>query len=439
MRLPLRLTRSSFVRNTAVLMTGTFIGQVITLIATLITGRLFAPEEFGDLTFFVAWTGVFIVIASLRYEQAIVLPENEREAVSVLIVSLLLTIIIAAICSTAGLIFNDWMSEYISTDNSLFLMATSFLFVLAFGSYQALSYWAIRQKQFQRLSYSQVGRALSVAVIQISAGIINTGAEGLIVGQVAGQVVATALLALQIRHDQGDGIWAIPPTFADLRTAMRIYRRFPFYSAPQGVFNNITQNMPVYLLSIYFDRTVVGHYGLAYRLLSLPTQLIARAVRQVLFQQASAVYRQRSNFARLVIKSSLGLFALGIGPTLIIVIFGPQLFQLALGEQWVTAGQFSQWMVLWLFAGFVATPSITVIPIIDRLRMLAIWDICQFGLGSAALYLGGLSKNAHISVITFSLVGCVFGLYLILHVYLAVKPSHLYTTIDDIEDAKRDR
>lgn len=426
MRFSPLLRRSQFINNVLTLMTGTLIGQIITFGATLITGRLFNPTEFGDLTFFVAVTGIFIVISSLRYELAVMLPERDSEAFTLLILSLILCLVLAAITVVVFLLGKSWIASQFSSTQYDFIILMSFLFVFSFGAYQALTQWSIRRKHYRRLSLSQVSRAGTTAVFQVIAGVSSSDASGLIAGQVLGQVIALGLLAFQIWQDERQIIQAEWPTTSDLKSAASRYRRFALYSAPQGALNNISQNIPVYLLSAFFGSTIVGHYGLAQRLLSLPLLLIGRSVRQVVMQRASEIQHKQGDLLNLLQKTTLGLTAISLLPTAFIILWGPQIFQVILGQQWILAGRYSQWMVLWLFSGLIMAPSGSIISVIDRLKMLFVWDIVQLFCTSVMIILGGLFFDDQFSVATFSVVGTCFNLYLIVSVYLYINRRRIH-------------
>lgn len=407
-------------------MSGTLLGQILTFGATLITGRLFSPGKFGDLTFFVAWTGAFIVIASLRYEVAIMLPEDDTDAFGLLILSLTLCAAFSAIAGLGVVLGRVWLSCQFSSVRLEFVLMMSVVFVLASGWYQSLTYWSTRRKHFRGISVSQVSRAAVTAVIQVAAGISGANAEGLIFGLVIGQITALVLLVFQIWRADLAIAKSAQPSVMQLKTYAYQYRRFALFSAPQGLLNNVSQNIPVYLLSAFFGSSVVGHYGLAYRLLSLPSMLLGRSVWQVLMQRFSELYRARGNLAPLVVKSTVGLSALSIIPTLIVVLFGPQLFQFILGDQWGLAGQFGQWLALWLFFSFINTPAAVVVSVIDRLKMLLLWDILQLLLGIACITVGGLALNDLLAIATYSVVGVAFNLYLIVSTLLYIRQSKLY-------------
>ena len=93
--------KSEFSRNVLTLMTGTTIAQAIPITISPILTRIYTPEDFGVFALFVAIVGFIAVIASGRYEQAIMLPKYDKYAINIFTLSLILiclTSIFTAAC-----------------------------------------------------------------------------------------------------------------------------------------------------------------------------------------------------------------------------------------------------------------------------------------------------------------------------------------------------
>ncbi len=71
------------------LASGTAIAQLMLVLATPLLTRLYTPADYGTLAVYSSTLTVLLVLASLRYESAIPLPEDEDVAGSVLALTLL--------------------------------------------------------------------------------------------------------------------------------------------------------------------------------------------------------------------------------------------------------------------------------------------------------------------------------------------------------------
>ena len=77
------------------LVSGTGIAQIVMLCSAPILTRLYAPQLFGMAAMFTSFTGILCVIACMRYELAIVLPDEDEDAANLLALSLGFTILMA--------------------------------------------------------------------------------------------------------------------------------------------------------------------------------------------------------------------------------------------------------------------------------------------------------------------------------------------------------
>ena len=71
--------KTSFAGDVLKLVSGTTIAQLVGILITPVLTRLYAPEAFGTLALFTSITSILGVIACMRYELAIMLPESDEE------------------------------------------------------------------------------------------------------------------------------------------------------------------------------------------------------------------------------------------------------------------------------------------------------------------------------------------------------------------------
>ena len=99
-----RFTRSgTFLRNVTTMLAGNATAQAIAFLAAPVITRLYAPDDFGEMTYVSSLIAIFSVFACMRYESAIVLPKEEGKAfnifilcvLSVVTISMLLFLIVA--------------------------------------------------------------------------------------------------------------------------------------------------------------------------------------------------------------------------------------------------------------------------------------------------------------------------------------------------------
>ena len=85
------LPRSEFVRNVLTLITGTTIAQAIPIAIGPILTRIYTPEEFGLYGIFIAIVSIVSVVATARYELAIIQPKLDKDVNHLVALSIFFT------------------------------------------------------------------------------------------------------------------------------------------------------------------------------------------------------------------------------------------------------------------------------------------------------------------------------------------------------------
>jgi len=391
------LPKNAFARGVSVLVGGTAAGQFIVVAASPILTRLYTPEDFGLLAVFAALLGVFAVIASLRYQLAIPLPESDEEAASVAVLSLL---VVAGMTGLSALIVWFWDSSITMLLNVpamepyLWLLPVGLALM---GVYQVFSYWAIRVKAFPAIARTKLTQAISMVSVQL--GAFTLGPFALILGQVTGHAAgSSSLAALAVRRK-----WTIfrQVRLADIRRAASRYRRFPIYSSWEGFFNKAGSQLPPILFAALFSPAAAGIYMLAHRVLAMPMRLIGKAVADVFVSSAAKANRNRA-LAPLVASIHRRLANIAMPPALLLLIVGPDLFAMIFGTDWRQAGEFAQWMAPWVYLVFVTSPLSMLFAVMEKQAQGMLFQGILLGVRVGALVIGGVQNDLMLAVALFA-------------------------------------
>lgn len=418
--------QTSFAADVLKLVSGATFAQLLSILSSPILTRLFPPEAFGTLALFIAVTSIISVIACLRYELSIVLPESEDDAINMLGVSLLIAAIISLLCVPVfgwkGAILFDWINVD-SIDGYLWLVP---LGVFAASTFSALSYWNTRTKHFARLSLARVNQTAVTSFSQIGIGIAGFGTgEVMIAANVAGQSVSTLLLAVLTWLDNKQLLLRSLRWNKMILGAKR-YRKFPQFDTWSALLNTTSWQLPALLLSSYFSSAIVGYYALGFRLLQLPMSLIGTAISQVFFQRASEAEIQNT-LPPLVESTFEFLVTIGLFPMIILAFVGRDLFTLVFGIAWTEAGLYVQFLSVWAFFWFVSSPLSTLFIIREKQEFLLRFNVFNFMTRFSALLIGGILQEPRIAVLLFSVVGSLVYGWLVFSILLqtAIPPGKI--------------
>ena len=279
------LVRGSFIRNVAVMASGTLISQVIVLAALPLLTRLYSPNEYGTYSTYVSVTSILLMIVSLAYENAITLHEDDKVASSVTALSLWLctgvSLITGIIITVFGGQLSSWMHESsLSPYAALFMLG-----VWGGGLYQILNGWSIRKKYFRELARTKYTQTIGQIVSQLVLSLIHWGPFGLIAGEVVGRSGGLIPQWRLWRRDVKQG--GIRVSLSDLKDVAYRYRRFPQWSLVSNLLNSFGIYLPTLLLAIFYGAHVAGLFALAQRILGSPMTLIMNSVRNVYLAETS--------------------------------------------------------------------------------------------------------------------------------------------------------
>ncbi len=393
-----------FSGSVATLLTGTTASTAFSLLLLPVLTRLYPPSAFGVLTYFTAVTATLAVVASLRYETAIMLPEKSADASSVFWLSLVLTIAVALLC-TLLIPWSGDIARAMGMPSAAPFLTLVGPVLLLMRLVRLAEIWYSRSHRFGRITAAQVGTSVTTGGTRVGAAAAGAaGPGGLIGGFIVGQIAAVAIYAARLKGNGAPLLEASTPR--RMAAAAHRYRRFSLFSAPAALVTATTARLPYLLLPLFFlesDR-ILGLLGQASNALALPLGLIGGAVGQVFFVHAARRARDGS-VAPLSDSVHRRLVAIALFPTLMLMLAGPSLFAFVFGNEWVEAGVYVRYVAPWLFFASVAAPLAAIYDVMERQRLEMWTSILQFLLPAAALVAGGRIGSIHQTLLFLGIAG----------------------------------
>ena len=386
-----------FGRSVAVLAGGTALGQALALLAAPILTRLYTPEDFGILGVYASLLGICAAIASLRYEYSIPIPESDRDAAA--LTSLALAIIPIAVGSMTVITFllSDQIINWTSTP-----AFAPYLWMLPIGialwsTYNVLTFWAIRKKNFHLVATTKVSQ--SIATIITQAVLFPIGAPGLLVGHMLSGAIGISSLRNFIKQNNRDAFRAVK--IIDATRNARQFRKFALYGTPSGLVNAAGLLSPVLLLAASHGPEAAGQLALLQRIAAAPLRLIGTAINKVYFAEAASEIRKGgSSLNSLYLKTSKRLGTAALASTLLMFVFGPTVFPLLFGEQWIIAARWSRPMAIMLGVQLIASPLSQTLNALQLQAWQLGWDVTRLSFITLAFALGAYNTWSADIVVT---------------------------------------
>jgi len=402
-------------RNILVLASGTTLAQSIPIAVSPILTRIFSPEDFGILAVYIAIVTILSVVVTGRYEQAIMLPKSQRDAVHIVILSMFIALIFSLICLAGVLFFHEDLRNLtgnIDLGNWLYFIPLS---IFIAGCYNTLYLWNNRFKNYNVISQSKIIQTSGMSISQLSTGALKFWSAGLILGWIAGQLLAVFFLVYKLLKLDKIKFY----DFNKLRmiALAQRYKDFPRINSISGLLNSSSLEAPLLILSALFGAITTGFFSLAQRILQMPMALIGTSFGHVYFEQASKVKDDKDAIRKLSIAFQQKLIYLGAPPIAVLILWGDSIFSFIFGNQWIVAGQYAQSLSIWIFFVFVSSPLSHLLTIYEKH-----WESVNFNLAllisrvSSLIVVWYFFDNPNYVVAAYGLVGaivwCLFIFYL---------------------------
>lgn len=407
----IKVLKNEFAKNVLTLMTGTVLAQAVPIAIIPILTRIFTPEDFGLLALYGAFISILGVVATGRYEIAIMLPKENEEARVLLQVSVLVAFFISLFVSIPIYIWNVEVANYIGNEDIaswLYLVPAS---VALTGVYQALTYWNNRHKRFRSTAVSRVNQSLFQGIAQTAMGFSKV-IGGLIWGQFFGIISSTLYL---LRKDRSYKKILQKTEVSALKQQMKKYQKFPKYGIIGGLCDATATQMPVLMLTKFYSSTVTGMFSLTFRVLNLPTSIVSSAISQVLFQRVVEISQNEpEKLNKYIIKMFFLLFFIYLPAVPVLFFWGDALFSFVFGEGWAQAGIYAGYLVIAVAIRFAVSPLSSVLGLEENIKKGVFWQVLYLSTITPTLYLSsGLNVEQFFVVFVVHEI-TLYGIYLVL-------------------------
>ena len=364
--------QGGFFKAVSVLVGGTAFAQLIGFICLPILTRLYTPEDYSVLGVYVAIVSILSVIACLRLEIAIPIPENDSEAKDLFLLSFIINIIFVFVLYLLLITLYSFLKEfYIVQQLSIWIWFIP-LGILLSGSYSTLQYWSTRKKRFKDIAKTRITQSISGNSASLIVGVTTGGLGGLIVGQIfsfGGGFVRLSSSAYKDLKSIKDKV--------SLKNTLYKYRDFPKYSTFEALANISALQLPLIIIASFFIGPEVGYLMLAMKVLGIPMGLIGGAMSQAYLAHAPDFYKSGQLYGYTV-SILIKIFKLVVIPFIILALISPYIFTFVFGEKWSGLGDYILMMIPWYFMQILSSPVSMALHIVGKQKLALILQFFGF-------------------------------------------------------------
>jgi len=343
-------------KGAIILGSGTAVAQMVGIITMPIITRLYTPSDLGVLAVYSSTLAIVGIGATLRYEFAYSLPKKDEDATNLFGLCLILLSVTTTFFALILLFGGDLLINYFN----LSTVEQYFWFLLAgffgMGLYTILNYWAIRQRDYKRITQTKINQGAGGSVCKILLGILSFGPMGLIIGHIVSQIAGIGTLAHAMWKKERENLKT-----ASLSGMIHVsikYKSFPIFDFPASIINTISLQLPPLMLLALYDSQTVGFYALAQMLIVLPGSVISTSMGQAYLGETSKMVRDKSQELRpFYVQTLKHLTMIAIPLIGILALCAPFVIPIIFGEVWREAGWYCWPLAINVIAGFVVSPT----------------------------------------------------------------------------------
>lgn len=420
-----------FMRKSAIVASGQALGLVVAVLASPILSRLYSPRDFGLLAIYVTLIGVMSTIATLRYENAIPLPKDERLAQALATLSKWSVLLNSLLMTGAAALFGESLDRVVFRSQDAPFTWLLALSVALFAACEIHNAQLIRDSRFSDLAKIRIMFAVSCLATQLTVPLVwKSGPIGLLLGQIGGYAGELAFAWLA-----ASGHSKAPSRFdlAALRRAAADYRMYPMYDVSSSLLRILAVNGQALLIAWLYGPVTAGYLLLAQRLLSSPLSAISFSVSRVYYSEAAKLTREAPKELRhLFISTLLRLTLLTTPPLAIACLAAPGTFTFLFGEPWYAAGLFCSILcplTLLRVLAFVIAPTLDVV---NRQGLRLVRELICAACMMAGVACARWLRWSETSAVIFSTALCCVGYLVAIAITWRALAAHHQRHVDQL-------
>lgn len=409
--------KNEFGKNTLTLLTGTIIAQAIPIAIAPILTRLYSPEDFGLFALYLGLLTTISVVISCRYEQAILFPSDDSDAVNLVALSIGLAFLVSLLALIIILSFGSTISIWVGSPEIEPLLYFLPIALLASGFYQSLSAWSNRKKEYTLLAKSRVSQSLVLSGVQVAGGIAGSSTF-LVLGDFLGRVSLAVSLFFRSRKYFLSKRYVL--SISKQKMLMQKYKKFPIYDVWGTLANTASYQVQNILFPVFYGLASAGYYFLILRVLQAPLSIISSSLTDVFKQKLTDPQTSDEDLKRYYKNMFFGLLLTGLPLLILFILFAEPMFVFIFGQEWRPAGAYAVILAPMFYLRFIASPLSYFLYLKEKQMVDMIGNSSFLIAGIFSIVLGGGIENS------FYLISGSFSFIYIGYIAYSAKLAELF-------------
>lgn len=345
---------------------GAAVSQLLTIITSFIILKAVDSAEYGNYSYFVSVASIIGSIATLKFEQSIVISKGNNESLEkvslTLVLSFLSSLVMVGIYSVIDKKLNF----------SYIFLVFSLSFVIAL--YACITQILLFREKHRSNGLLSVFNALFFLIFVI---LLRRRTNGLEIAYFLSSFVACLIFIVILEREK---VKIRPLSFSKYKSVFNRNALYPIYVLPGAIFSILLTYGHQVCIKYLFNDSDLGLFSLSLRLLLLPSILIG-TVAAGLFRTSlsksylNGDYKQVSSESKKIAKFLI-ITALIMYIPLLIVLYNLHFFLKLKG--WDGIGNVSIFLVLFAISQYIFVPLSNIALVCDEKSLLFRMNLYQF-------------------------------------------------------------
>ncbi|RXT01086.1 lipopolysaccharide biosynthesis protein [Acinetobacter junii] len=347
------------------LIAGGVIVQILVAVSVVISSRLYKPEVFGELGWYLSFASVFAIVAAMRFDYIVlsdrVCAEEKNEFFSNAIVVSIITFFL--LCIGVVIANNVFHFKY----NIIYLL----LFCLSLSFFNLLSQYLILIKDYNKFIFYKTNQLL-LQIVMIVGFYYVFHENGLLLANILPQLLISILFFLFIRKSLSFKLNNFIPFFyKNYREGFKnSFLTFIQYSTPV---------IPVLFGGYVFDKSQIGAYFLFSQTMAVPFSLIRRNVLILFNGEYSDAKKIKELFESVLTARNFIIVLMSFACFLVFLVFcSSYIIMIFFGREWLEFSWLLSLLFIYYFFDALLQPLTTLYPLWGKVNKALGFELVRF-------------------------------------------------------------
>ena len=334
------------------LATGIILSQFIGFISIFFITRLYSPEFFGNFAIFLGIVTICSSSVSGAYEIAMITSRVRHEVNTLLVLSVVLSFLISTLIFIIFFFYEIQIKNLLNANELNFWWFFIPFLILLQSVISIIKSYANRYKVYSVITKILVTKSILSGGIAIFFGLANLLSYGLFMSELLSTFIVVILFFLFDKKNLKKITWNLNDKAFFI---LKKYKQFPIFNASGRFIDNLILIVPIFFLNNYFNSEIVGYFTLCMKVIFIPFTFISSSFSTLYLRKVAELANNKKKSISYFFKISFFLLAIIFLPSIALFLFGPQIFILVFGNEWILAGKFIQILIPSLALQFIVS------------------------------------------------------------------------------------